>query len=268
MAKTPETAWYGWRRDEPDTRDRLYAAIAHPPKRLPARVDLRPFCSAVENQGSIGSCTAHALVGNLEFLAKRAGRRPLALSRLFVYYNARVFEGTQRRDEGARIRNGVKSLVKQGVCPEKLWPYRIHQFARKPLARCYRSAAGHQVTSYHRVKGLAEMRQCLAEGFPFVFGMTTHERFESAAVARTGRVDLPRPGEEQCYGHSVCAVGYDDRTQRFVVRNSWGRDWGRRGYFTLPYDYAANPELADDFWTLRAFENGGEAANRTGRKRP
>lgn len=259
MARKKELGWYGWRRDEPDVRDRLYAAIARPPKQLPRKVDLRPFCSAVENQGSIGSCTAHALIGNLEFLARKVRRRPLALSRLFVYYNARVIEGTQRRDDGARIRNGVKSLARLGVCPEKLWPYRIHKFAHKPHAHCYRSAAQHQVTSYHRVKGLEEMRQCLAEGFPFVFGMTTYEAFESPAVARTGIVHLPRKGEAECYGHSVCAVGYDDRSRRFILRNSWGSDWGRKGYFTIPYDYAANPDLADDFWTLRAFENGGKA---------
>lgn len=254
MASLSKNSWYGWRRDQPDARDRLYAAIARPPKRLPARVDLRPWCPAVECQGTIGSCTAHALTATLEFLARRAGRRLRHLSRLFVYYNARVLEGTAATDDGAMIRNGVKTLAKLGVCAETLWPYRVRRFARKPPVRCYVRAAGHQVTSYHRIRGLAEMRQCLAEGFPFVFGLATYEGFEAAAIRHTGVLHLPRRTEQKRGGHSVCAVGYDDRAARFLIRNSWGADWGRRGYFTAPYDYLADPKLADDFWTLRAFD--------------
>lgn len=247
-------SWYGWRHDTPDARDHLYAAIAPPLRRLPVRVDLRPWCSPVESQGSLGSCTAHALVSSLEFLERRAGRRRRHLSRLFVYYNARVLEGTAASDDGAMIRNGVKTLRKQGVCAETLWRYRIRRFAEPPPPPCYAAALDHQVLSYHRLRGLAEMRRCLAEGFPFVFGLSTYASFEGPAVARTGRVELPRRGEEPRGGHSVCAVGYDDRTQRLLVRNSWGADWGRGGYFTLPYDYAANPRRASDFWTLRALE--------------
>ena len=254
MPSARNTSWYGWKPDQPDPRDRLYATIARPPRRLPARVDLRPWCPPVECQGSIGSCTAHALTGNLEFLARRSGRRLRHLSRLFVYYNARVLEGTAATDDGAMIRNGVKTLTKLGVCHETLWPYKVRRFARKPSRRCYAQASVHQVTSYHRVRGLAEMRQCLAEGFPFVFGLTTYDAFESDTVGRTGVLHLPKRGEKECGGHSVCAVGYDERAKRFLIRNSWGADWGRSGYFTAPYDYLANPKLADDFWTLRAFE--------------
>jgi C1A family cysteine protease len=254
MNKSTGTAWYGWRPDAPDKRDRLYAEIAPPPRRLPVRVDLRRWCSPVESQGSIGSCTAHALVGSLEFLERKAGRRVRHLSRLFVYFNARVLEGTAATDDGAMIRNGVKTLRNQGVCPETLWPYRVRRFAEPPPADCYRAAADHQVLSYHRVRGLQEMRQCLAEGFPFVFGMTTYASFEGPQVARSGHVELPRRGEAEKGGHSVCAVGYDDRARRFLMRNSWGSDWGHGGYFTLPYEYAELPRLASDFWTLRAFE--------------
>lgn len=254
MPQLTPISWYGWHPDAPDERDRLYAEIAEPPRHLPTQVDLRRWCSAVESQGSIGSCTAHALVGNLEFLARKAGRSVRHLSRLFVYYNARVLEGTAATDDGAMLRNGMKTLRKLGVCPERLWPYRVRRFAERPPADCYTAAADHQVLSYHRVRGLPEMRQCLAEGFPFVFGMTTYESFEGPKVARTGRVELPQRGEAKKGGHSVCAVGYDDRARRFLVRNSWGADWGRNGYFTLPYEYAANPRRASDFWTIRAFE--------------
>ena len=248
-------AWYGWLPDRPDQRDRLYTAIAKPPKKLPASVDLRPLCSKVEDQGALGSCTANALVGNLEMLVKKAGKPVTDLSRLFVYYNERALEGTINEDAGAFIRDGVKTLVKQGVCTEKKWAYNITKFTQKPTAACYKEALNHQVLSYHRILTLREMKMCLAEGYPFVFGFTVYEGFESDAVAKTGKLDMPKPSEKTLGGHAVCAVGYDEVTKRVLVRNSWGEDWGLKGYFTMPYDYISSTNLADDFWTLRAMEN-------------
>ncbi|MFZ0708422.1 MAG: C1 family peptidase [Terrimicrobiaceae bacterium] len=246
--------WYGWVPDRPDYRDKLYSAIAAPPKKLPPKVDLSAGCSPVEDQGRLGSCTANALVGNLEFLQMKAGHAVTDLSRLFIYYNERAMEGTINEDAGAMIRDGVKSLVKLGVCTEKKWPYDIAKFTVKPTPACYRQAKGKQVTSYHRIISLLQMRQCLAEGYPFVFGFSVYEGFESEEVAKTGTLNLPKPGEKQLGGHAVLAVGYDDSTKRVLVRNSWGADWGVNGYFTIPYDYISNSNLADDLWTLRALE--------------
>ncbi len=246
--------WYGWVPDRPDQRDKLYAAIARPPKKLPPAVDLRPCCSPVEDQGQLGSCTANALVGNLEFLVKQAGKPVTDLSRLFIYYNERAMEGTINEDAGAMIRDGVKSLVKLGVCAEKSWPYIIGKFSVKPRASCFKAALKHQVLSYHRILTLQQMKQCLAEGYPFVFGFSVYEGFESDDVAKTGLLNLPTDKEKQMGGHAIMAVGYDDSTQRLLIRNSWGTDWGLQGYFTMPYDYAANNNLADDFWTLRTME--------------
>ena len=164
-------------------------------------------------------------------------------------------EGTTNEDAGAMIRDGVKTLVNLGVCTEKKWPYRIARFTNKPSTVCYKEAADHQVTSYHRIIGLQQMRQCLAEGYPFVFGFSVYDAFESKQVASTGTLNLPQPGEKQMGGHAVCAVGYDDKAKRVLVRNSWGGKWGSKGYFTMPYDYISDDNLADDFWTLRAFEN-------------
>lgn len=255
MPKSNINAWYGWVPDRPDHRDKLYAAIAAPPTSLPSKVDLREGCSRVEDQGQLGSCTGNALVGNLEFLEKKTGHNPANLSRLFIYYNERAMEGTTGEDAGAMIRDGVRSLVKLGVCTEKLWPYKIAKFTKKPSSACYKQARDHQVTSYHRILGLQQMKECLAEGYPFVFGFSVYESFESSHVARTGRMNLPKPNEKQLGGHAVMAVGYDDEAQRMLVRNSWGRDWGMKGYFTMPYDYISDDNLADDFWTLRAFED-------------
>jgi C1A family cysteine protease len=256
MLKPKVNAWYGWVPDRPDYRDKLYSAIAKPPKKLPSKVDLRDGCSAVENQGQLGSCTANALAGNLEFLEKKAGKRATNLSRLFIYYNERAMEGTINEDAGAAIRDGVKTLVNLGVCSESKWPYKIAKFTDKPSPACFKQATSREVTSYHRIITLQQMKECLAEGFPFVFGFSVYEAFESDAVAKTGKLNLPKRGEKQLGGHAVCAVGYDDSASRLLVRNSWGTDWGLKGYFTMPYDYASNTNLADDFWTLRAFGKG------------
>jgi C1A family cysteine protease len=248
-------SWYGWLPDRPDHRDKLYAAIAAPPKKLPKSVDLRATCSPVENQGDLGSCTANALFGNLEFLERKAGHAVTDLSRLFVYFNERVLEGTVNEDSGAFLRDGIKTLVKQGVCTEKKWPYNIAQFTRKPSASCYKQGRDHQITSYHRILTIREMKMCLAEGYPFVFGFTVYESFESDQVAKTGRVNLPKPNEKDVGGHAFMAAGYDDASKRFLIRNSWDTDWGMKGYYTMPYDYLADRNLSDDFWTVRAFEN-------------
>ncbi len=244
--------WYGWQPDLPDHRDHPFMLGVRAPKALPPTVDLRPGCSAVEDQGQLGSCTANALVGALEFLEKKAGQ-PTAtdLSRLFVYYNERVIEGTVSQDAGAMLRDGIKTLAKQGVCSEAKWPYVISKFSAKPTRGCYTDGAKHKISSYQRLSTVDDMRACLAAGFPFVFGFTVYDAFESAAVAKTGTLNMPKKSEKVLGGHAVCAVGYDDTAKRFTVRNSWGTSWGKLGYFTMPYDYLADRNLSDDFWTIR-----------------
>lgn len=245
---------YGWIPDLPDHRDILYRSVHRIPKKLPQKVDLRAHCSPVEDQGSLGSCTANALVGMLEYLEIVHKVPFVDLSRLFVYYNERVIENTVNEDSGAMLRDGIKTLVRQGVCLEKNWPYRIAKFAVKPPASCYREAVNYQVLSYQRILTVQEMRACLADGFPFVFGFAVYESFESQKVARTGIVPMPGFAERQLGGHAVLAVGYNDAQKRFIVRNSWGVGWGMRGYFTMPYEYLADRYLSDDFWAVKAAE--------------
>jgi C1A family cysteine protease len=243
---------YGWSPDLPDHRDLHYAAIRSTTAKIPPKVDLRRLCSNVEDQGTLGSCTANALVGALEFLENMTGVSSYAeLSRLFVYYNERAIEGSEASDSGAMLRDGIKALVKHGVCTEQSWPYNIDSFAKKPSAACYKEAAKHTINSYHRLNTVAEMRACLAEGYPFVFGFTVYGSFDSGVVARSGELELPKAKERLLGGHAVMAVGYDDRAKRFTVRNSWGPVWGKKGYFTMPYAYLADRNLSDDFWTVR-----------------
>jgi len=251
--QTRSNKWYGWLPDLPDHRDLLYSMVRPVNVKLPPSVDLRAGCSPVENQKSLGSCTANALVGALEYLEMKTNNAPFVdLSRLFVYYNERVIEGTVDSDSGAFLRDGIKSLAKLGVCDETLWPYVISNFVRKPTPTCYNAAQRHTITSYHRLATVDEMRACLADGFPFVFGFTVYSSFESAEVEKTGVLDMPKPGEKNVGGHAVMAAGYDDKTRRFLVRNSWDASWGQAGYFTMPYDYLGDRNLSDDFWTIRS----------------
>ncbi len=245
---------YGWTPDIPDRRDIRYSAVHKAPPRLPASADLRPVCPPVEDQGNLGSCTANALAGALETL-QNIDRVPFVrMSRLFVYYNERALEHTVPQDSGASIRDGIKTLAQQGCCAESKWPYVISRFTVKPPASCFKDGLNHQITSYQRLDTLDDMRGCLAAGFPFVFGFTVYESFESASVAKSGVAPMPKSGEKTLGGHAVLGVGYDDAAKRFTVRNSWGTSWGKKGYFTIPYDYLASRDLSDDFWTIRKGE--------------
>jgi C1A family cysteine protease len=247
-----KTTNYGWLPDLPDHRDFLYSAIAKPSGKLPPNVDLRTKMPAIYDQGQLGSCTANAISGAFEFELLKQNAPDFMPSRLFIYYNERAIENTVNTDSGAQIRDGIKSVATQGVCPEAMWPYIISEFTQKPQSNCYEDALNHLVTSYHRLtQDVNQLKSCLAEGYPFVFGFTVYDSFESQQVAQSGVLNLPAPGEKAIGGHAVMAVGYDDKSQRFIIRNSWGTDWGQQGYFTMPYAYLTNTNLADDFWTIR-----------------
>jgi C1A family cysteine protease len=247
---------YGWVPDLPDQRDHIFSAPTPVLGTLPPSVDLRAQCPpTVYDQGQLGSCTANAIGAAFEFGLLKQELSDFMPSRLFIYYNERVILGTVDSDSGAMIRDGIKSVNKQGVCTEDDWKYDIERFTEKPPSSCFESALNNQALAYKRIpQSLNQMRGCLANGFPFVFGFTVYESFESAEVARTGDAPLPAAGETVLGGHAVLAVGYDDAAARFTVRNSWGPHWGNGGYFTLPYAYLTDRGLASDFWTISQVE--------------
>lgn len=185
----------------------------------------------------------------------KQGEKAFPPSRLFVYYNERAVEGTIASDAGAAIRDGVKSIAQQGVCDEALCPYDVEKFMQKPTRKAFIAATKHKAVSYQAVaQSLDQMKGCIAAGYPFVFGFTVYESFESQAVAKSGIVTMPAPHEKALGGHAVMCVGYDNATGHFLVMNSWGTSWGQAGFFEIPYAYLTTARLAADFWTVRVVQ--------------
>jgi C1A family cysteine protease len=246
---------FGWIPDIPDHRDFLYAAPAPFQANFPPKVDLSADCPPLYDQGQLGSCTANAIAGAIEFDQKKAHLNVFVPSRLFIYYNERVMENTVNSDSGAMIRDGIKSVATLGAPPEADWKYNISAFTQKPPDKAFTDASKHLVVLYQRlIQELGTLKGCLASGFPFVFGFTCYDSFESADVAKTGVLKMPGSSEKVVGGHAVLCVGYDDASETFLVRNSWGDAWGKKGYFTMPYAYLTNKRLASDLWTIRSVQ--------------
>ena len=261
----------GWIPDLPDHRDFSYAAPRATLRALPPSVDLRPsFPAAPYDQGQIGSCTANAIAAAIQFDRAKAGQKPaFKPSRLFVYYNERKMEHTIPLDNGAQIRDGIKSVNKLGDCSEKTWPYDdtpadpdTHVFPShsaaiaQPSKAAYAEAKKCTAVAYFRIdNSLRQMKGCLADGYPFVFGFTCYDSLWDAKDKPVTVVPMPGPKDGVAGGHAVLAVGYDDAKEQFIIRNSWGRRAQDHGYFYMPYDYLANDDLATDFWTIRALSS-------------
>jgi C1A family cysteine protease len=219
-------------------------------KKLPKQVDLRNKCPAIYDQGNIGSCTAQALAAAFEI--KDGMSNTFIPSRLFIYYNERLLENSVHEDSGALLSDGIKTLETYGVCNEKDWPYDTKKFKIKPPQKCYIDALQHRAYTVHNIScDMNSMKTSLASGHPFVVGISIYESFESEEVSKTGIVSIPDIDSENCLGgHAVLVVGYNDITQMWIVRNSWGEDWGDKGYFYLPYLYLMDAKLSSELWNI------------------
>lgn len=248
-----KVARYGWRPDTPDKRDLLYSAPRRLAAAAPPSVDLREHMPPIYDQGELGSCTGNAFAGAFEYLLMKQGLDDYRPSRLFIYYGERALEGTVGVDAGAELRDGAKVLNQYGAPSEEVWPYAVPAFTRKPSKAAFKQANKRKVVQYSRISAnLAQMKACLAEGYPVAIGFTVYSEFEGDEVARTGLLNMPGPNEKVEGGHAVLVVGYNDahRSGDWLVRNSWGEDWGDKGYFYMPYAYLLDSNLADDFWRI------------------
>ena len=234
---------------------------------LSATADLRQWCSPIEDQGQLGSCTANAGVGMVEYFERRAFGRHIDASRLFLYKATRNLMH-ETGDTGAYLRTTMGALALFGVPPEEYWPYDVAKFDREPPTFCYAFAQSYQAIKYYRLDPpntpkemvLSRIKANLSANLPSMFGFTVYSSISQAG--RSGEIPYPTRGESVEGGHAVVAVGYDDgkkiknpyrgtvqTTGAFLVRNSWGTGWGDGGYGWLPYEYVLQG-LAEDWWSL------------------
>jgi C1A family cysteine protease len=292
MAETMERLGMGWLPDLPDFRDytaeqdkvdeklarmgqkdsiktmlKKVGAARAGRAALPASVDLRAWCSPVEDQGQLGSCTANAGVGMVEYFERRAFGKHIDASRLFLYKVTRNLDHFTG-DTGAYLRTTMAALVLFGVPPEEYWPYKPVDFEKEPSAFCYAFAQNYQAISYYRLDSagttkealLNRIKSNLASGLPSMFGFTVYSSISQAGA--TGKIPFPVKAEKIMGGHAVMAAGYDDAMKikntgpgasetkgALLIRNSWGPGWGDKGYGWLPYDYVLK-DLAIDWWSL------------------
>ena len=266
----------GWLVDYPDYRDyepanekvnSLFRKVGYfEDKPLPSVVDLRQWCSPIENQGSIGSCTAHAAASLVEYYERKAFGKHIDVSRLFLYKVSRNLLNWTG-DTGAFLRTAMAALRLYGAPPETYWPYNPEKYDDEPPAFVYSLAQNYKATKYvkldppgiSREKLLKCIKKNIAAGLPAMFGFVTYDSLVQARY--TGLIPFPGKNEQSKGGHAIFACGFDDnRVIRnnftkeetrgvFIIRNSWGSGWGDKGYGYLPYEYVMKG-LAIDWWTL------------------
>ena len=236
-----------------------YAASASSVSNLPPKVDLRGQLTPVENQGELSSCVANACAGAYEYLVKQhRGDDAYDVSRLFVYYNARAREGAEGEDEGSIIADAIEGLREKGACSEETWPYDEEMVNEQPSDEAFEEASQFLVEDVQLVPTtLQAWKTALAEGYPIIFGISLYESFDKQK--RKGLVPMPTTTESSRAshgGHSMLCVGYSDPDKLFIIRNSWGEDWGDNGYCYIPYDYLMNKKFNDgDSWIIRQVES-------------
>jgi C1A family cysteine protease len=248
---------YPLKKEKIDLRDYHYMSTVYKsPTDLPKSVDLRNQLSPIVDQGQLGSCTANAIVSGLrEYLLLQARNPFIPLSRLFLYWHEREMEGHVDEDSGAFIRDGMKVLQKVGVCPDIDYPYDTSHFRDLPTAKAEEDAKAFTISEYHRIANFYALKAALAEGQPVVIGLQIYESFESEEVSLTGKIPLPKKTKERLLGgHALLAVGYIDQNSTspdqgyVIVRNSWGEQWGDKGYCYIPYKMMKDTTILLDMW--------------------
>jgi hypothetical protein len=211
------------------------------------------ICSPVADQADLGSCGAFAAVYNLVATAVQNDGDPINLSQLFLYYAYREQFGNVNSDDGVMLRDLLKTLLNVGICREETWPYTLANWDKKPSPAAYEEAAQHRIKSYHALYSAADMIQCLASGYGFIGGIGCYEGFDSLYTEKTGVVNMPSPGESLLGWHALYfGGGYDLHRGMVKFQNSYGPEWGDRGFGWISFEYLKSPRLSADFWTVRA----------------
>ncbi|MEM7180507.1 MAG: C1 family peptidase [Spirochaetota bacterium] len=245
----------GYKYSAPAPDAKKFAASKVSVEDLPPKVDLRQYMTPVESQGQLSSCVANAVAGAYEYLVKRfEGEDAYDVSRLFVYYNARELEEVEIADQGSFISLAIQGLKKYGACAEETWEYDEGVVNEKPSEEAYEEAGDFLVEDTQLIPNdLNAWKQALAEGYPIIFGISLYKSFDKHK--KKGHVPMPTNNEasrESHGGHSMLCVGYSDPDQFFIVRNSWGTDWGDEGHCYIPYNYLTNDKFNDgDNWIIR-----------------
>lgn len=258
MAFTDSARRFGWIPQLPDYRDLPFTAKKSVAE-LPSAVDLRPVCPPIFDQGRLGSCVANAVSAAMRKNQLASYGPSFTPSRLFIYYNARAYQGWEGEDMGAYIRDGIKSVNDWGAAAEGRntsgsWEYYEDMVNTRPHNRAYNHAANHQSLEYYAVPQTPSgIKSAIAEGYLVVYGFSVYENFWDAGT-NGGIVAMPRGS--MIGGHAVCAVGYNDATKKYICQNSWGPAWGDKGFFYMPYEYVESASLADDFWVIKTQELG------------
>jgi C1A family cysteine protease len=243
---TVRAGQYRVRADPPDWRDLVYESTLKPRR---DSVDLRPWASAVEEQGHLGSCTGQAVVGSYELLVNRNyAAQATDLSRLFVYYNARLLEDVVNEDVGAYIRDAIKAVQQYGVCDERTWPYRINYFNITPTEASYQDAKKRNIKNYRRVVGLPDILDVLNSDRPITFSLLVYSEFDRLEDSADYILRLPAADAEPLGGHAMCLVGYDLKRELVLARNSFGADWCMGGYCWLTFEYMRQATM--DNWVF------------------
>lgn len=212
-------------------------------------VDLRPWASPIEDQLHLGSCVGQAVVGAYELLLNKLDKNKFTdLSRLFVYYNARLLDDSVDEDVGAYVRDGIKAVNKYGVCSEMSWPYLIERFANAPSVQSYEEAKQRLIKKYYRIEDIKDIVDALNSNNPVVTGMNVYDSFYDLDGGGKKILPMPTHHEDIIGGHAVTFVGYNLPKKLFLARNSFGTDWGDNGYFWVPFDYAERDFM--DSWTF------------------
>jgi C1A family cysteine protease len=222
-------------------------------------VNLSNKLGPVRDQGTIGSCTAFAATALVRYVREVSFMQAFPPSALFTYYATRLIGGTVNQDSGAYVRDAIKSTVNSGITEQSRWPYDVSKFKLRPSRPAWRSAKKNQTLEYLRItKGsVAQMKQCLADGFPFIFGILIYESFFDTVVENTGVVSKPNVRTESFEGgHCMICSGWRliGGEPYFIVQNSWGTAWGDRGYCYIPQSVMADEKLVMDLWTIREVE--------------